>query len=121
MKRDLDLIREILIFIEENAELNENLYLSDFQQLNKPLDEIAYQLQLLNDAGFIESKEIKAIGLYDCFVDRMTMYGHEYLDSIRNETVWSKTKEKLNVIGGSASLSVVQTLATTVAKALLGI
>lgn len=121
MKRDLDLIRDILIFIEGNAGFNQNLGLQNFEVLDKPLDEIAYQLRLLDDVCFIECKEIKAIGYYDCLVQRMTMQGHEYLDSVRNETVWSKTKEKLNIVGGSASLSVIQALATAVAKTLLGI
>lgn len=121
MKRDLDLIRDILIFIEKNAKFNENLYLQNFEVLNRPYDEIAYQLQLLSDVGFIESKEIRAVGVYDCFIKRMTMHGHEYLDSIRNETIWNKTKEKLADIGGNAPLAIIQELAAGITRAVLGI
>ena len=122
MKMDLDLIRKLLLFIEEKDTINSEIRLQEFQIIKEhSIEEIAYHLALLNDAGYIEGKEIKAVGIYDYWVKRMTIEGHQYLNNIRDDTIWNKTKEKLKQVSGTVSLEIVNTVATNVLKTALGI
>ena len=122
MKRDLDLIRGILLFVEDKAGINKGVGLNELLALNANRDLVAYQLELLSDAGFIDAEPMKGLGGYlDFYIRRLTYNGHEYLDSIRDETIWEKTKEKLAMVGGASTLVVVKELAVSISKNLLGI
>ena len=52
---------------------------------------------------------------------RLTSDGYDYLDSIREASIWKKTSDKLIQVGGSAALDVVKSLAISVVKDRLGI
>ena len=47
--------------------------------------------------------------------------GHNLLDFIRDETVWEKTQEGLDEVGGSVGIDLPKAVATAVATKLLGI
>jgi hypothetical protein len=114
MKRDLDLIRDILLDVE-NWNIPQPLTLGSLEYEGKTKQEIGYQLELLEDAGYIDVRIIKdhvGIGYLDAFIVRMKMAGHEYLDSVRNPEVWNKTKTTLEKVGGGAALDVVKDIAS---------
>lgn len=121
MKRNLDLIREILLRIESN-EQNATLSSSSFHDLNENNDVIDYHLYLLADAGYIEYLEVPIIGHYypQIIVQWITNDGCDYLDSIRSPKIWAKTKEKLKDVGGQASFDVVKTIAEHLVMSMLG-
>lgn len=54
-------------------------------------------------------------------ITRLTFEGHNYLNAIRDNTIWAKTKEKLVSVGSSATIEIVSQLATSIAKKTLGI
>ena len=54
-------------------------------------------------------------------VSGLTWAGHDFLDSIRDESVWSAVKKKLTAVGGSASIDVLKALVTQVVKGKLGL
>ena len=49
------------------------------------------------------------------FVRRMTFEGHALLDSIRNNTVWKETQQRIKDFG-SISIPVLQQLASSISK-----
>lgn len=67
--------------------------------------EEGYHLTLMRDAGLVEGNEA-SIGLF-----RLTNSGHDYLGAIRNEGVWSKTKDAVANEGGSVALELIKALA----------
>lgn len=88
----MDLIREMLLWFEERPErliiLNEIKIFRGDQELTLG------HLALLNSAGFVEESS------KHCW--RVTWEGHEFLDKIRDDEIWRKTKEgasKLNSWG----------------------
>ena len=104
MKRDLDLIRTILLALED--EKPESLT-GENQEL------VCYHVQLLLDAEYVQGmviwdRETKPQGYV---VQRITMSGYDYLDSVRDPKVWNKTKSVLENVGGSAALEVVKDVA----------
>lgn len=103
MKRDLDLIRELLLRLEAtNLQISEPM--PQFvmpQTLTEPgedLDNITYHLHLLCDARFVEPYLLagnRFIG-----VTRLTWAGCDFLDSVRDEKIWRRTKEGAAKAGG---------------------
>ena len=54
------------------------------------------------------------------FAQRLTWEGHEFLDSIRSDTVWTKTKKRFTEKGIDMSFDLVKSVAQVMVKAALG-
>ena len=110
MKRDPDLERDILLAIEAYDGESRPGH-ADLSGLEAPDLQVKYQVVLLHEAGLIQA--IDAATLKDRFAMmpiRLTMAGHEYLDTIRDEEVWRRTKEGARAVG-SFSLDALGALA----------
>lgn len=99
MKRDLDLVRRILLHLEESGESADPSGWNAFVEEGYELIQIHYHVRLLNDAGLIEADEIVP-GQW--WPERMTWSGHEFLDAARNEDLWREMKAKVEKGTGSA-------------------
>lgn len=110
MKRDLDLIRKILLQIESD------LYISDIKEY--PEKQIAYHVALLEDAKLV-TEEIY-ISLYvpnsELMGIRITWAGHEFLDASRSASIWEKAKMIAIEKVGTLSFEVLKSLLTQLAK-----
>ena len=106
MKRDLDVIREILLQVESLG-LNERV---KYDSTYDSPEEIHNALLLL-DARFIVSESQDTFRRRAISIARMTDSGHTFLDSIRDPSILSKVKQELLKVGGGASLNTIQTLA----------
>lgn len=104
MKRDMDLIRELMLKLESiPLEFGDNTHLepSDprLQIADYSVDQIAYHLDLIEQAGFLKScRGRPAIGV---MFSGLSWSGHEFLDSVRNPDVWHKTKAIAAAAGGA--------------------
>jgi hypothetical protein len=95
MRRDMDLIREILLFTETGQETSDNRNLSR--------QEVAYHFWLLKDAGYVDAliqrdEKNVPIGFH---INSLTWEGHEFLDAMRDDTLWKKAKETFIKPGAS--------------------
>ncbi|WP_195536357.1 DUF2513 domain-containing protein [Bacillus paralicheniformis] len=117
-----DCIRDLLLELEKNLKLNQTLSVSDIANLSSMKcyhqDDIVYTINKLDEAGFIKSISYMGGGLD---VSEITYYGHQFLDNVRGNSIWSETKSQLSKVGGAASLSVISELASSLVKAKLGI
>lgn len=117
MKLDHNCIRAILLYSEEHIGLDENLgwqpldlkdYCDALPKYSR--QEIAYTLYLLDEAGYVDTHIIDADGgICDINVYRLTYSGHEFIDTIRSNKIWSKIVSAVSTIG-SVSLPVIQEL-----------
>ncbi|EIE1198943.1 TPA: DUF2513 domain-containing protein [Vibrio parahaemolyticus] len=112
MERSWDTVREILLKIEQ-LEPNAQLTLNDFDKERG--HEIAYHIKLLESAGLIEVALSKTISQAptDFFAKSMTWSGHEFLDSIRVESTWEKTKSLISQKGGVMTFDVIKSVAAS--------
>lgn len=100
MKRDMDLIRNLLMRIEEfPPEINNKYdYTIAFNGFNS--QEINFHLNLLKDAGFIGGIIQKSIINKHRSINNetleLTWKGFEFLDSARDNTVWKKAKKTVS-------------------------
>jgi hypothetical protein len=107
MKRDMDLIREVLIAIEKFETVQPHILSI------KGYDEqtVAYNITLLKEAGLVEARTGQIDSKLYAEPIKLTWAGHEFLESIQNKNVWEKTKQFVSKNGGGLALSVVKDLA----------
>ena len=116
MKRDWNLIREILLEVEEL----EPTHALDLGQELDPV-KVTHQL-LLIDSGFLSAKvEFAEGGKEYGLIYGMTWDGYELLSSIRDDSIWSKVKDRLTKVGGQVTIEVLKVLASTIVKQTLEI
>lgn len=126
MKRDLDLIRKILMEIEASPTDSLSIY-DIFEKYNADSEIVYYQVTLLNEAGLIKLKGLTVVltpdsRKYDGFkISRLTLSGHNYLDAIRTDKIWDATKKQLLKAGGTVSFELVTKVATKLIEKLLQI
>ena len=95
MQRDIDLIREILLNLEEQGAYTNWL---DVDIESYSPEQMDYHLELLMEAGLI-SKRASERELPRWLPVRLTWDGHELLDAARDEKRWRKVKESIAHIG----------------------
>jgi hypothetical protein len=103
MKRDMELIRQILQNVEKLEPEGDDPY--ELYQANTAGE--AYQIALMKDAGLVDA-EIKTTNLVpmNATIIRLTWAGHDFLDSSRDSTIWKLAKERVIKPGASWSFSI---------------
>lgn len=118
MKRDLDLIRALL-FEAEKLGLDDDV---DAREIRLPpwtTEQIIYHLRLLDQTGLVETIDTSTMSGRSCILRGLLPPGHDYLDTVRNETIWIQIKNRLADQGVSATLDIAKSLGTSlIAKAL---
>ncbi|MDE0174324.1 MAG: DUF2513 domain-containing protein [Defluviicoccus sp.] len=104
MKRNMDLVREILLQIEATEP-------GKAIKLDTPgngEEQTGLHVELMIEHGLIEGKAVPsgdgpAHRILTYRIERMTWEGHDFLDAARKESIWKKAKEKcLEATGGLA-------------------
>ncbi|ANU17294.1 hypothetical protein BBI11_09790 [Planococcus maritimus] len=107
MKRDMDLVRELLLLIEAQED--------DSQELKLPpsIDEkvAKYHLKLLEQAGYIKVSRFAVGDNMTWLFSSLTWDGQEFLAAIKNDTVWNRVKQSVKEKGGSIPFEVLKSLA----------
>ena len=113
MQRNMDLIRDILLRVEGDPMLDGAHGSYAFEESDFPAhspDEIAYHVNLLLEDGFLKPESYPSQDTPALAIERLTSAGHDFLDNIRNDDIWSKIKARLAGLGG-VSLTIVAALA----------
>jgi hypothetical protein len=92
MKRDMDLIREIMQDIEKIPASDE----WDFKDFNRDPIEVRKHLELLVDAKLISGEVVIDLSGSKCWVNNIaiTWLGYEFLDASRSNKIWNEVKSK---------------------------
>ena len=98
MRRDLDLVRNILLHIEGKHEAA-SIQKLDFDAFNGFTQKVIYEhARLLREAGYLrDTKQVLGMSV---MVSGLTWKGHDFLDSVRDPQVWAETKDAANKVGG---------------------
>lgn len=98
MKRDMDLIRKMMLQVEESTSPNG----CGIDIRGYIPQEMYYNAKLAQEAGLIEAT---FAGDYSTVhVLRLTYDGHEFLDAARNDTLWVKAKDMAAKNAGAVTL-----------------
>lgn len=120
MKRDLDLIRKIILDVEAlpagatTFAVNQQYRSKTFPSVDESIDDavLLEHVRMLIDGGYIRGKYYQTLSDgADCSVDDLTWEGHEFAANIRSDRVWDRTKGLLRKFGGSVSMDLVSSFA----------
>lgn len=119
MKRDMDLVRKFLIVVED---AKEPLRFGDFRDSPGAKgfseDEILYHLRLMQAHGLLDAviEESDDGMCVACLVYGLTWDGQDFLDALRDDSVWEKTKRAVRESVGSTTFEVVKCVAVEASK-----
>lgn len=129
MKLNYDCVRDVMLAIESMDYVveDEDGYISyeeiEFNDLVNRINgrkerysrvEIFYTLQNLKQAGYLDVSDQWADGHAECFsINYITYSGHRFIDTIRDNKVWSHTKGILSTFA-SVSVTMVENIASQV-------
>ncbi len=95
MRRDIDLVRRILLAVEEKPSTTTLENLSDFDQ-----EAVIYHTRIMIDAGIIDGEYIPVSSQTDpgkgeyilSLISGLSWEGHEFIDATRDVSIWNRTK-----------------------------
>lgn len=117
MKRDWDTIRRILLAVEALPTMDCQIDSTNLHPIDP--EEAAYHMRILIESGLLVGACREAIGPSYCFAHRLTWSGHEFLDAIREESVWQKIKLSARKQGISLSVELIREISMTIFRSLL--
>lgn len=98
MKRDMELIRKIILEVEKAQDNQIDLKIEHYSE-----QEIGYHVYLLIQGGLVEGIEFPKTfesRLPTATPTSLTWDGHEWADAMRNESTWNKAMEIVKKNGG---------------------
>lgn len=113
MKRDMSLIRKILEAYEER---------DDFVTKVTPVIEgythaqVCYHIKLMGEYGLLEVSDWSSNTELDWVASSLTAYGHDFLDMIRQETIWETIQSEFKDASLETVISVAKQMAENWAK-----
>ncbi|HCN31040.1 MAG TPA: hypothetical protein DIT64_20455 [Verrucomicrobiales bacterium] len=117
MRRDLDVVRQLLELFEK--ELPGHPVRQIAGEFGIPAIKVCEHIALMCEAGLLEGNCQPITGRI--YVKRITWAGHDFLDAARNEDVWQKTKEKAKAAGSWTFALILEILKTEAAKRISGL
>lgn len=111
MKRDMELIRKILFYIEDN-------YTAGQRAIHIVIDnysdaEIYEHCYLAYQAGLIQKPvDTSTLSAVSCLATNLTNAGYDLLDKIRDESVWKKILSTIKDKGLPIMIDTIKTVAT---------
>ncbi|PSF33884.1 hypothetical protein C7H19_19365 [Aphanothece hegewaldii CCALA 016] len=121
MKRDMELVRKILLKIEESNTYDEPI---DIEIEGYTQSSINFHVAIMKQGGLVELFG-NPIATFDSstsyFPSRLTWQGCEFLDASRNENVWQRALKTIKEKGGGVAFEVIKALLIQYAKEELSI
>ena len=122
MVRNWEIIRSVLLKLEEGKTARLAVQADHIEGFAP--QEVAYNMALMKDAGLIDglirySSEGDG-GIAIALVQGMTSKGHDLLDSIRNDGIWSDVKKRFKEKGLDMTIDLVMKVSGGLAAAVLG-
>ena len=113
MRRDMDLVREILQQIEAwpNAQGWIEIDLPD-----RSPEEVSHHVEIMAKFGLIEALDVSTLSGPDWKATKLTWNGHEFLEAARSDTIWQKAKSRLTERVGGVPFDVMLALLLDIAK-----
>ncbi|MFH1049427.1 MAG: DUF2513 domain-containing protein [bacterium] len=129
MKRNKDLIRDILLFagskngqfemtFDENYDTDAGIDFPDYKT-----GDVVGHFKLLIDDDYIDGEyfDIESGIILSVSINSITMKGYDLLDAIRDKGIWAEVKNELGVAGESWSLEVMAKLAIKILAKKVGL
>jgi hypothetical protein len=120
MKRNLDLIRKLVLILEDasDTEVANIVKVDGFTD-----EEIGYHSYLLVDAGLAEGIDIRTMDdrLPNWQLSHLTWAGHDFADAARDDSRWKQATAVVKEKAGSVTFDVLKQILVSLIKSTIGI
>lgn len=120
MKRDMDLVRLILLEIEDHQHglAPQRLPIEGYAD-----EQIGYHVHLMGQAGLLKVADVTCQGSLspEAIPVRMLWAGHDFLDAARSDTIWNRAKKHLGAEWTSVPLEVLKALLVKLVSQSVGV
>lgn len=118
MKRDMDLVREILIQIEKHGCTPTKLTIDGYSD-----EQIGFHISLMGDGGLLETQDVtsRTSQSRQGVPIKMKWAGYEFLDLSRNNEIWQEAKQKGVQKAIGLPFDIIKLILTTITKTMLGV
>lgn len=119
MKRDLDLVRQVLLQIEALPAGPPAQY--RMSEIDDPV--LLAHFELVIAAGLVNGKIARSQGVRGdvISISGLTWEGHEWIEMVRSETMWDETKSTLLENGGVLTFELTKAVASKLLRARLAL
>ena len=120
MKRDMDLVRSIVLAIEAAP----NVYAPNQLEIPEHTEEeIGYHVHIMMEAGLVRAHDVTSKGdsSPQALPSSLTWAGHEFADASRDDKRWSAAKELAIKKVGSVTIEVLTKLLSSLMTSALGL
>ena len=113
MERSMDIVRDILLAIEKQhkspSDILQKIEVKDYSE-----GDVIYHLELMINADLVRGniRQFLGPGLPHYTVHGLTWDGHEFLDSSRSQTIWTKTMDEVRKQGVGLNFKIIQSVMT---------
>lgn len=112
MQRDWEVVRQVLLGLEQLGTGASVVPDSDVPPYDR--ENVAYHMKLLAEAGIVDAHCTETTGGTHCLASRLTWAGHEFLDHVRDHTVWNRIEATAREKGLALSFDVITAAAGTI-------
>ena len=120
MKRDWDLIRKMILAIEDHPA---GWAPSDLSFDGYTQGQVGYHAYLLVDAGLAKGEDASVIGSEGPrgFITSLTWAGHEFADAARDDSRWKKALGVVTKKGGNVTVEILTQLLGSLMRGAFGL
>jgi len=119
MKRDMDLVRDLLLYFEAKADPS-IIRPGDVELPGYDQHLVHYHIILICEAGLLTCERMESSTtpsrLIEALPFGLSWKGHEFLDAARNEGLWNQAKQLLKRQGITVGFGLLQALLMSLSK-----
>lgn len=120
MKRDLDLVRKIILAVEDQPSgyPSGDIVIDGYSE-----EQVGYHCYLIVAQGLAEGSNVTGLGSTspNWLIHHLTPAGHDFADAARSDGIWTKAKTIIKDKGLSASIDVMKDLLLAIGKGAIGL
>lgn len=117
MKRDMDLVRSILIEMEKwtPQQRGSEIHIEGYTP-----EQITYHIGLMNEAGLLKAADANSFDGEAWIAIKILWDGHEFLDAARSDTVWNNAKQHALSTAGVITIEALKAALPWAVRQLMG-
>ncbi|MCH8876710.1 MAG: DUF2513 domain-containing protein [Chloroflexi bacterium] len=113
MKRDMDLVRKILLRLE-GVPFEERSSEIDMQGYDQQT--VSFHIMLLDEAGLVKGIDASGVAEIYWFADRLTWEGYEFLEASKDDENWKRATSLVASKGGGMVFEVLKQVLVAMAR-----
>ena len=114
MKLNQDCVRDLLLYLEKNLSYGNDVKINNLVLKKYSQTDLIYSTEKLNEAGYLNCMISKGITPPFILVKSITYSGHQFLDNIRDDSIWNKAKSILKPLKSVSIEIISQTLSKVI-------